>query len=80
MAELTITSEAKLGDADLVCWRARPGRRPPHCDPVLAHLAPDIVEAAIAGRMPNGIGFRELVDPPIAWSRQRQKIGTTSSH
>ena len=41
----------------------------------LAHLAPAIVEAAIAGRLPNGIGFRELVDAPADWARQRQLIG-----
>lgn len=41
----------------------------------LAHLAPDIVEAAIAGRLANGIGFRELVDAPADWAQQRQQIG-----
>ncbi|WP_375462184.1 recombinase family protein [uncultured Enterovirga sp.] len=41
----------------------------------LAHLAPDIVEAAIAGRLPHGVGVRELTDAPLAWSRQRDALG-----
>ncbi len=41
----------------------------------VAHLAPDIVEAAIAGRLPHGVGMRELRDVSPLWSRQRISIG-----
>lgn len=41
----------------------------------LAFVAPDIVEAAIAGTLPHGIGLRELIDPPPLWRRQRALTG-----
>ena len=41
----------------------------------LAFLAPDIVEAAIAGRLPHGIGVSRLTELPPEWSRQRQLLG-----
>ncbi len=36
----------------------------------LAFLAPDIVKAAIEGRLPRGYGLKRLVDLPRAWSDQ----------
>ena len=41
----------------------------------LAFLAPDLVKAAIEGRLPRGMGVARLVDPPAEWSRQRQMLG-----
>jgi DNA invertase Pin-like site-specific DNA recombinase len=41
----------------------------------LAFLAPDIVQAATAGRLPRGVGFTRLVDPPVEWDRQRAMFG-----
>jgi len=35
----------------------------------LAFLAPNLVKAAIEGRLPRGIGIERLRDPPIEWSR-----------
>jgi hypothetical protein len=40
----------------------------------LAFLAPNLVEAAIEGRLPRGIGI-ELRDPPTEWSRQFEALG-----
>ena len=53
-----------------------------HCSPrkvnmtlSLAFLAPDLVKAAIEGRLPRGIGIARLCDPPAEWSRQYAKLG-----
>ncbi|QIG52441.1 recombinase family protein [Nordella sp. HKS 07] len=40
----------------------------------LASLAPDIVEAAIAGRLPRNIGISQMIDPPLDWSQQKQQL------
>jgi hypothetical protein len=36
----------------------------------LAFLAPDLVKAAIEGRLPRGFGLKRLVDLPMAWPAQ----------
>ena len=41
----------------------------------LAFLAPDLVKAAIEGKLPHGMGVRRLRDMPAEWSRQRQTLG-----
>jgi hypothetical protein len=41
----------------------------------LAFLAPDLVKAAIDGRLPHGMGVALLCDLPVEWSRQRQMLG-----
>ena len=41
----------------------------------LAFLAPDIVKAAIDGRLPRGLGLKRLVDLPMAWSDQWRALG-----
>jgi hypothetical protein len=41
----------------------------------LAFLAPDLVRAAIEGRLPRGIGIARLRDAPAEWSRQRAMLG-----
>ena len=41
----------------------------------LAFLAPDLVKAAIEGRLPRGIGIARLCDPPAEWSNQYAKLG-----
>ena len=44
----------------------------------LAFLAPDLVKAAIEGRLPHGMGVVRLCDLPAEWSRQHQMLGLTS--
>jgi hypothetical protein len=39
----------------------------------LAFLAPDLVKAAIEGRLPHGMGVVRLADLPAEWSRQAQQ-------
>lgn len=41
----------------------------------LAHLSPAIVGAVIAGRLPRGIGIRDLAEFPAAWSEQEAALG-----
>jgi site-specific DNA recombinase len=44
----------------------------------LAFLAPDLVKAAIEGRLPRSMGVVRLCDMPAEWSRQHQMLGLTS--
>ena len=44
----------------------------------LAFLAPDLVKAAIEGRLPRGIGVARLCHAPAEWSRQYRMLGLTS--
>ena len=44
----------------------------------LAFLAPDLVSAAIEGRLPYGMGVTRLTDLPAEWSRQHQTLGLPS--
>ena len=41
----------------------------------LAFLAPDLVKAAIDGRLPHGMGVVRLADLPAEWSKQHQMLG-----
>jgi site-specific DNA recombinase len=41
----------------------------------LAFVAPDIIEAAVRGTLPRGIGLTRLMDLPPLWSDQRQALG-----
>jgi len=44
----------------------------------LAFLAPNLVKAAVEGRLPRGIGIERLRDPPTEWSRQFEALGLNS--
>jgi site-specific DNA recombinase len=41
----------------------------------LAFLAPDLVKAAIEGRLPHGMGVARMADLPAEWSRQHHRLG-----
>ncbi len=41
----------------------------------LAFLAPDIVRAAMDGRLPRGFGLKRLIDLPTAWPDQWRALG-----
>jgi hypothetical protein len=41
----------------------------------LAFLAPEIVRAAVEGRLPRGFGLKRLVDLPMAWPHQWRRLG-----
>jgi site-specific DNA recombinase len=41
----------------------------------MAFLSPDLVKAAIEGRLPRGFGLTRLIDLPIAWPDQWAALG-----
>jgi hypothetical protein len=41
----------------------------------LAFIAPDLVKAAIEGRLLHGMGVARLCDLPAEWSRQYRMLG-----
>jgi DNA invertase Pin-like site-specific DNA recombinase len=41
----------------------------------LAFLAPDLVRAAVEGRLPRGLGVERLRDAPAEWSHQFEALG-----
>jgi len=41
----------------------------------LAFLAPNLIRAAVEGRLPRGIGIERLRDPPTEWSGQFEALG-----
>jgi site-specific DNA recombinase len=43
----------------------------------LAFLAPDLVKAAIEGRLPLGMEVARFCDLPAVWSRQHEVLGLT---
>jgi hypothetical protein len=47
-------------------------RPPSHENARSFFLAPDLVKAAINGRLPHGMGVARLTDLPAEWSRQRE--------
>jgi site-specific DNA recombinase len=44
----------------------------------LAFLAPSLVQAAVDGRLPRGIGIASLRDAPAEWSLQHTMLGLAS--
>jgi site-specific DNA recombinase len=45
----------------------------------LAFLAPDLIKAAIDGRLPHGMGVARLADLPAEWSKQHQVLDLPAS-
>jgi site-specific DNA recombinase len=41
----------------------------------LAFLSPDLVKAAIEGRLPRGLNVRRMVELPMLWSDQWRALG-----
>ncbi|MGB6538616.1 MAG: recombinase family protein, partial [Xanthobacteraceae bacterium] len=66
--------------AEIIAEREHCGVRKVNRTLSLAFLAPDLVKAAIDGRLPHGMGVTRLADLPAEWSRQRRILGLVSSH
>jgi site-specific DNA recombinase len=62
-------------DAESIAKRERYSVRQVNMTISLAFLAPDLVTAAIEGRLPRGIGVTRLRDAPAEWSRQHTMLG-----
>jgi DNA invertase Pin-like site-specific DNA recombinase len=65
-------------NAERIAKRERCSIRKVNMTISLAFLAPDLVKAAIAGRLPHGMGVARLADMPAEWSRQHQMLGLPS--
>ena len=61
--------------ADCIAARERCSARKVNMIISLTFLAPDLVKAAIDGRLPHGMGVVRLADLPAEWSRQHQMLG-----
>ena len=59
---------------DSIATRERCSVRKVNMTISLAFLAPDLVKAAIDGRLPHGMGVARLADLPAEWSRQHQML------
>jgi site-specific DNA recombinase len=62
-------------NAESIAKRERCSVRQVNMTISLAFLAPDLVRAAIEGRLPRGIGVTRLRDAPVEWSRQHAMLG-----
>jgi site-specific DNA recombinase len=58
-----------------LCTREKCSVRQVNMTISLAFLAPNLVKAAVEGRLPRGIGVERLRDPPAEWSRQFEALG-----
>jgi site-specific DNA recombinase len=64
-----------VNDIDGIATRERCSLRKVNMTISLAFLAPNLVRAAIEGRLPRGVGIARLCDPPAEWSSQYIKLG-----
>ena len=69
----------KASSIDAIAAREGVSERSARMGVSLAFLAPDIVQAAIDGTLPRGLGVSRLVDLPPSWADQRQAIGIAPS-
>src|SRR5712671_6990925 len=58
-----------------LCTREKCSVRQVNMTISLAFLAPNLVKAAVEGRLPRGIGIERLRDPPTEWGRQFDALG-----
>jgi site-specific DNA recombinase len=58
-----------------ICIREKCSIRQVNMTISLVFLAPNLVKAAVEGRLPRGIGVERLRDPPAEWSRQFEALG-----
>jgi site-specific DNA recombinase len=62
-------------DAEQIAVREQSSVRHVNMTISLAFLAPDLVRAAVEGRLPRGINIERLRDAPAEWSRQFELLG-----
>jgi len=65
----------KVTDVEQIAAREKCSPRKVSMTISLAFLAPDLVKAAVEGRLPRGIGVARLCDAPAEWSRQYRTLG-----
>jgi hypothetical protein len=67
--------DGSVADPDEIAARESCSRRHVMMMISLAFLAPDLVTAAMHGRLPRGVGVTRLIEAPIEWSRQWHMLG-----
>jgi hypothetical protein len=67
-----------VDDVKQIADRENCSIRQVHRTITLAFLAPSLVQAAVDGRLPRGIGVASLRDLPAEWVRQHEKLGLAS--
>ena len=68
----------KVTDVEQIATREKCSVRKVNMTISLAFLAPELVKAAVEGRLPRGIGVARLCDAPAEWSRQYRILGLPS--
>lgn len=64
----------QMPDIESIAAREERSQRSIQMNLSLAFLAPDIVEAAVAGTLARGIGITKLIELPPLWSEQRKLL------
>jgi len=67
--------EGKAKDTAVIAAREGRSQRSVRMMISLAFVAPDIIEAAVNGTLPRGVGATRLMDLPPLWSKQRRQLG-----
>jgi hypothetical protein len=68
-------ASGKVTDVEQIAAREKCSTRKVNMTISLAFLAPDLIRAAVEGRLPRGIGVARLCDAPAEWSRQYRILG-----
>ena len=66
-----------ITDANQLAKRERCTVRQVNLTLSLAFLAPQLVKAAVEGRLPRGINIERLRDPDAEWGRQFEELGAS---
>jgi site-specific DNA recombinase len=65
----------RVGTVAELCAREKCSVRQVNMTISMAFLAPNLVKAAVEGRLPRGVGIERLRDPPTEWSQQFEALG-----
>jgi site-specific DNA recombinase len=67
--------EAGTASIDDIAAREDCSKRHVNMTISLAFLAPRLVQAAVEGLLPHGVGVARLLDAPVVWARQHSALG-----
>jgi hypothetical protein len=75
---LSELASGEVLDTEVLANREQRSKRSVHILISSAFVAPDIIEALIAGPLPRGIGITRLTDLPPSWAKQRKMLGLSN--
>jgi len=75
IAVATALVRVKVADPAEIASREDRSTRSVYMTISLAFLDPALVEAAVAGRLPHGVGATRLMGLPASWAAQRKALG-----